>query len=225
MKLAVIMVTHARPAMLKRCIDSLCTVEGDYESFVFALKDGSAESERCIEIGLSYCKAGWIDRLIVEPKSPCLFETFRRGIDYALAGGMVGGFLLTADDYEYKPTWYESLTKVLAVSEKNRISHLTLNVEPDFAWNKIRSEEDINGVHVRMRDTIPGANWAMTRLAWRRMRTVYQNNELSPVLDHYINKEMRHAGYQLGAIDEAEHAGALHSTCGNMAYQAAEVAQ
>ena len=214
MKLAVIMVTHARSEMFERAVRTLRAADGSFSLWVFAM-DKPAIPDCSQDVAIDLYQRGMIDHLILEEIAPNLHRTFRRGIEAAMAVTSPDAFLLTADDYEFKPTWYEHTVAVLS---DDRFSHITLDIEPPFPWNAIRKQENVNGVDVLIRDTVPGALWAMTLNGWRNMRTIFRNNELATMCDHHINSCMRAQNRLIGAIDEAEHVGAYLSTVANNAY-------
>lgn len=214
MRLTVLLMNKGRTELFKRTVNSLRAVDGDIKLIVFSMPDES----NCQMEAIRLYSAGLIDTLILESGTFAATDSFYRGAQYAIDLYDPEALLFTADDYEYKPTWYENLSKVLGASASG-LSHISMEKEPRFPWANILKCQKVDGVQYFQRETVPSANMAMTISSWYRLKCVYKSCKDFKTGDHRINGWCTEKGLEIGCIDEAEHIGALQSSVGNPSFQ------
>lgn len=215
MKIGVALVAFNRREMFRRCVESLRAAEGNYALTVVELDscDGTADLAR------RFHETGMVDRLILGERPSVLYESYLQGIDAYLADPEPpDGFLLTAEDYVFRPDWRQRLDAWLFDAPPG-VSHASAELEPDFPWNRVSGVLDCGGVRALVRHTAPGASWAMTLRSWRRMEPVFRANAREQHLDTLLNAWARRQGLAICALDVAEHVGAECSLVGNDAFR------
>lgn len=211
--IAIVLVTKDRVEMFRKCITSLQTGRqrgAKVACYALASKDSTQ-----LDAADKYAK-GLIDDLILEAPTPSVHETFLRGSDHVMKW-KPDYLLLTADDYVYQSDWDVRATQFLSPSYD--VSHISLELEPDFPWNQPRGKLTRQGVTGLLRATVPGANWMMTVARWWHLKPLYADLLDNSGLDHIINGACWRHGMKLAALNCAEHIGAYCSTVGNTSFQ------
>lgn len=214
----VIVVTKNRSKFLLPCVQSLLRGErGMYPTsqnmkiLLYAEKSNDNTQREATELYF----AGMVDDLVLEDtKTPT--GSFLRGSLQASHYDWTH-VLFTADDYLYAQGWNDKLMSFLDGAPQ--VSHVSCELEPLFPWNAPIGKITANGITGLSRATIPGANWAFTRSSWSRIKSDISALQLDPMWDHKINGMVTRLGWQVVALNLAEHVGALESSTGNKAFQ------
>ena len=130
--------------------------------------------------------------------------------------------LFTADDYEYRPGAFERLAAFWA-GDVGKVILLSCDLEPDYPWNTATDTVESGGQRALIRDTVPGANMSFRPDDLMVIDGMPEGRE--PMCcrgcDHLLCARLRSNGYQLAAMDLAEHTGLKRSAGGNEGWQIA----
>lgn len=122
--------------------------------------------------------------------------------------------VFTADDYEYRSGWLETLVNFWKHAPDSVIL-VTCNLEPVYGWNTVRGMVEYGGVRALVRDSVPGSNWSFRARDWPLIGPL---QEKTGGEDLAVCARLRERGYSLCALDLAEHIGEKQSSWGNRSY-------
>jgi len=143
---------------------------------------------------------------------PTVGESMNYIVDRCLALGP-DVVVFSADDYEYRPGWLESLVEFWS-DPHPRVAIATLNWEPLYRWNQVVGTWD----DVLFRQSVPGSSWSFLARDWPLIGPVEARTGGE---DLAICRRLRSQGYELAALDLSEHIGEAESAWGNQSYRQA----
>jgi len=214
--ISVLVTAYKREKFLRRCIKSLQTENAGCEVKIvlIASKDNIGTQDTALNLYLE----GLVNDLILDNAAPNGQYEWCYGTRW-LQKYQSDYILISADDYFYYAGWGRKAVDFMAASPD--VSHATFEREPDFPWNETFEILNRNGVKALSRATIPGACW-FVKADWFYgvIWPLYEKHKDLKTLDHFINKIMRESyKMKLAAFHLADHAGALESSVGNMAFK------
>ena len=197
--------------------ETVCSLHSANASFRLVVIENYS-TDGTIELAREMRDKGIItDLLQPEKKLPMLYQTQLVGIDYVLRDSKPDILLLTADDFAFKPEWFNTLISWYSEAPPN-VAFCSLYKEPDWWWNAIYSTLKSDGHKAFVRRTVPGANWAMRLEDWKfiepKFREWVHDGQLDVNMCEWVYKNNKICC----ALDLAEHIGKFDSLYGNISY-------
>lgn len=154
---------------------------------------------------------------IVDDADSRIWYGMQLAIEWAIAQG-AEIVLFTADDIEYRPGWAEKAAAFWAAAPAD-VLLASLMVEPVYGWNTISAMVEHGGIRAVLRESVGGCCWTFRAADWDRIGPIPQ---IMPGEDLAICHRLRGRGYQIAALDLADHIGEKHSAWGNQSWQMAQ---
>ena len=126
--------------------------------------------------------------------------------------------LFTADDYEYKRSWLDSLEAWYGAAPADVVL-TSLNLEPAYGWNGISEFVEYGGVRGVIRASLPGSLWSFRASDWPKIGPI---REATGGEDLEICQRLQRNGYKLAALNLSEHTGEKASAWGNQSWHMAQ---
>jgi hypothetical protein len=206
--------THRREHWLQQAVESLAR-EADQ---VIVLQNGTTDGSEPLSGPSSADRPGWSEVRILERQAPPEQSRCAHGMNVllrALGSTSADVIVHSNDDVIWTPGWRGRLQNVWRNAPAN-LAILDGLVEESFPWNHEYGLAEVNGERMVLRETVPGGAWTMRQSLLSVVLPVPTQNvgfDDLPVCDR-----LRGLGYDLAAMDLAEHAGAGRSTWGNVAH-------
>ena len=124
--------------------------------------------------------------------------------------------LITADDYLYNPFWLERLYGVMR-SSSDDVKLFSCHLEPLYQWNSIKALVTTEYLdYCFLRDSLPGSNWSFRT---KDIDLIYPVASKTGGEDLEVCKRLTNLGFNLAAMDLADHLGEKLSAWGNQSYK------
>lgn len=123
--------------------------------------------------------------------------------------------LFSADDIEYRPGWARALQSFWDAAPEN-IVLASLMVEPVYPWNTIIDSDRAGGQPYITRTSVGGCCWSFRA---RDFGKIFPLPAVQPTEDLLTCQKLMGQGYEIAALDLADHIGEQHSAWGNESWK------
>ena len=126
--------------------------------------------------------------------------------------------LFSADDYEYKPGWYDKFVSFWTYAP-DEIALASCHLEDCWSWNEIDGMGHSDGVPFVTRASVPGSNWSFRA---KDAGLILPIAETTGGEDLAVCRRLRENGHKMAALDLVTHIGEQQSAWGNESWRYAK---